>query len=337
MRTWKKPGILFVSGLILIILVLPTLIVIPFIGSNAEQQAQPVVATPTESAQGNTLADNPALMVSVLRSQTEEVDEVPLELYVARVVASEMPADFELEALKAQALAARTYIVQYLSNDDSSQVTDTVNHQVYKNDEELRVAWGTDYDWKMSKIEQAVSETKGEIITYQEKPITAAFFSTSNGYTENSEDYWPNKIPYLRSVESPWDAESPKYVDQQVFTKQQIEDKLEVAITSNQPALSNISKTDSERVSTVTIGGKSFTGREIREALALNSSDFSVKYKNEHIIFTTKGYGHGIGMSQYGANGMAQEGNSYQDIVAHYYKDVKISQIDSYLPKLASK
>ncbi|MYL34241.1 stage II sporulation protein D [Pontibacillus yanchengensis] len=342
MKRWKGPGLIFISTLVTIILVLPTLIVVPFIGSNKEEQVMPVSTNEVATEQDFNLAEGSSLDVAVLRSSSNQVDEVPLEVYVSRVVASEMPADFELEALKAQALAARTYIVRYLTNEKATleggaHVTDTIKHQVYKNDEELRTIWGTDYDWKMNKIEQAVAKTQGEVLTYKEEPIFAAFFSTSNGYTENSEDYWPNEFPYLRSVESPWDAESPKYMDQKVFTKTEIEAGLQVSVSADEPILSNVKKTESERVSEVTVGGKTFTGREIREALDLKSSDFTVKYKNDHIIFTTKGYGHGVGMSQYGANGMAQEGKTYEEILSHYYQGIAISKVDDFLPKIAAK
>nr|WP_156965220.1 stage II sporulation protein D [Pontibacillus litoralis] len=331
----NKSLFLFIGVLMAIILIIPTIIVVPFTGASKDQSEKP--NEPKSKQQEINLLEASEVNVSVMRSQKDTVEDVPLEVYVSRVVASEMPADFELEALKAQALAARTYIVQYLSHEDGANVTDTVQHQVYKNDEELRKIWESDYEWKMDKIEQAVKETAGEILTYNNQPITAAFFSTSNGFTENSEDYWPNEIPYLRSVESPWDKQSPKYNHQQVFTTEQLEQALGLQLSENAPLLSNMKKTESNRVSEVTIGNKTFTGREIRESLQLQSTDFSVEQKNDHVIFTTKGYGHGIGMSQYGANGMAQEGKSYEEIVKHYYNGIDIAKVNDHLPKLASK
>src|SRR5699024_4711449 len=135
----------------------------------------------------------------------EKVEDVPLETYVSRVVASEMPIEFEMEALKAQALAARTYVVDVMMHDDedgddSALITDTTDNQVYHDDEQLKKQWGAEaYEKNMQKINQAVTETKGEILTYDDDPIFPAFFSTSNGYTENSEDYWESELPYLRS------------------------------------------------------------------------------------------------------------------------------------------
>ncbi len=151
-------------------------------------------------------------------------------------------------------------------------------------------------------------------MTYENTPITPAYFSTSNGYTEDSEDYWKNKVPYLRSVKSPWDKNTPKFMDQQIFALQEVEKKLGTDLPSIEQLSMEIARTDSNRVSKLTIGSDTYSGREVREALELRSSDFSIEKKNNHLIFTTKGFGHGIGMSQYGANGMAKEGKSYEKL-----------------------
>lgn len=339
-KRWKNPSILSLVFLFTVILIVPTLIVLPFVQSDNVEKAS--VNKKTEAAAVFNESSSP-FSVEVLRTQTEQVETVPLETYVARVVSSEMPAEFELEALKAQALAARTYVVNYMTHmeegslPEGSDVTDTIQHQVYKNEKELKSLWGADYNKKISKIKKAVAATKGEILTYDGNPITPAFFSTSNGYTENSEDYWKNKLPYLRSVESPWDKKSPKYLDQEVFTLEKVEQKLGVSIEAASDNVATMSRTESERVANITIGDKKFTGREVREKLGLRSSDFDIEQKNNHLIFTTKGFGHGIGMSQYGANGMAEEGKSYKDIVQHYYKGIKIDKVTSTVPKLAAK
>jgi len=332
---WKIPSVFFISALIMIILVVPTLIVIPF-GKEDQHEATPME---TKDAPAVELATSP-ISVSVMRDAYDEVEDVGLEEYVVRVVASEMPAEFEEEALKAQALAARTYIVNHkLYTDDSEEydVTDTVMHQVYKDDYELQKLWGSDYDWKINKITQAVNATQGEILTYDDAPITPAFFSTSNGYTENSEDYWEDELPYLRSVKSHWDEDSPKFKDQKTFTIEQIEEALAIELPHNEAFHIEVSRTDSERVDQLAMNGNELSGREVREKLELQSSDFSIKQRNNHLIFTTKGYGHGIGMSQYGANGMAEEGNSYQDIVKYYYKDIEISTVTDAAPALVSR
>lgn len=343
---WKLPSILFISGLMMIMLVVPALVVVAFGKDTANdvtatgKESKAELADDEEEEASQQADDEPSVSVAVMRSETEQVEDVDLEKYVAGVVASEMPADFEEEALKAQALTARTFIVNHLihqDNPDDSDVTDTVQHQVYNNEEDLRKQWGKDFNWKMDKITEAVAATDGEIITYDNDPITPAFFSTSNGYTENSEDYWDNELPYLRSVKSEWDEDSPKFLDQEVFPIGQVEEALNIDLPHSEAIPMEMNRTDSNRVSEFTIGDSSFSGREVREQLDLSSSDFTVEQKNDHLIFTTKGFGHGIGMSQYGANGMAKKGKSYQDIVEHYYKDIEVSSVSDTAPKLVSK
>ncbi|SDJ28177.1 stage II sporulation protein D [Salimicrobium halophilum] len=312
-----KRVILSVFGLYVVLLLIPTLVVLP---AADQKEAQPVSSEAEEGEE----------TVRVLRSDTDKVEEIPLEEYVTGVVASEMPVTFEMEALKAQALAARTYIMKHKASGstfEGADVTDTVQHQVYKDEQQLREIWKDDYEENRAKVEEAVQATKGEIITYKEEPITAAFFSTSNGYTENSGDYWEHDIPYLKSVISPWDKDAPTYLDQVTLTQSELMEKLTLPTFSASDI--ELSRTEGERVETMTIGEKTFTGRDIREKLGLKSSDFSIEQKGDHFIFTTRGFGHGVGMSQYGANGLASEGKSYKDIIAHYYSETKIEEISS--------
>lgn len=334
--TWKLLTTALFISLITIIIIIPTLIVAPFVKGNHDQQ----IVTDEQESGWDIEPDPSSLSVSVMRMNSEQVENVPLETYVTHVLASEMPAEFEMEALKAQGLAARTYIVNHLlhqNGEDDADITDSTAHQVYKNEDELREQWGTQYEEKMEKLQQAVESTKGEILTYNEKPITAAYFSTSNGFTENSEDYWDNEFPYLRSVQSPWDKDSPSFLDQKVMNIREVEKALEITLPHNSTISIDLSRTKGNRVKQLNISDHSFTGREIREKLDLKSSDFTIEQNNDHFIFTTKGYGHGIGMSQYGANGMAKEGKTYQEIVNHYYKDIEISTVEEIAPTLVAK
>lgn len=319
---WPVKTLIAVSLLLTLILVVPTIVVIPFI-----KQQDPIQAV-TEKL-NNTSEENvdeeETITVAVNRTKTEETDQVPLETYVVRVVASEMPTDFELEALKAQGLAARTYIVNHLMYQEDENISDGELDQVYKDETELRELWGEKYYANMEKITEAVLATEGLIITYNDKPITAAYFSTSNGYTENSGEYWEHSLPYLKSVSSPWDEDSPKFLEQTIYTIEEVESLLDIDLQDKVEM--KLLRTDSGRVAQVIFGNNEFTGREVREKLRLPSSDFSIKRNDEHFVFTTKGYGHGIGMSQYGANGMAQEGKTYEEIIHHYYTDVKIQSI----------
>ncbi|MFF2092579.1 stage II sporulation protein D [Paenibacillus sp. NPDC058174] len=279
-------------------------------------------------------------IVKVYLMKEKRIERVPLEIYVRGVVAAEMPMDFELEALKAQAIAARTYIVRRLAFHDNSgmpssngakgaEVTDTVEHQVYVPLAELAKRWPEDKRKSYSeKLKQAVDQTKGRIITYDGEPIQAVFFSTSNGYTENSEDYWAQEIPYLRSVSSPWDKElSPRYKETIRFDLTEFYQKLGLESEgSGKPAIRVINKTAGGRIGELIVGKKRLTGREVREKLGLASSQFIWTIKGDSIAFTTYGYGHGVGMSQWGANGMAKTGVKAEDILAHYYSGTKVEQ-----------
>jgi stage II sporulation protein D len=340
-----KPFIVLATVLFTITLLIPALLVLPFsegrvngkLGENL--QASGSKAVPVDSSQLESSVE-----VAVYRMSQKQIDEIPLERYVVGVVASEMPADFELEALKAQALTARTYIVRQLTNSnplgvpEGANVTDTETHQVYKSEEDLKKIWKpNEYEWKLHKIKEAVIATKGQILTYDGTPIDSTFFSTSNGFTENSEDYWSNTYPYLRSVESPWDVkESPKFNNQVIMTVSEFEGKLGVKVSGNK--IGEITeRTEGNRVAKVNINGKTLSGKEIREKLELKSSDFSWVRKGSQIVISTKGNGHGVGMSQYGANGMAKEGKTYDQIVKHYYQGVTISPADKHLTTITAK
>lgn len=327
------------AALIFITLLIPTMLVLPF----KEETVSGKLSEGKGNSEKTVATSEPSVLVAVYRADKREIEEFPLETYVVGVVASEMPVAFELEALKAQALAARTFIVKQMMTDkkvglpEGAVVTDTELHQVFKNNDELKNIWGKDYRWKIEKITEAVKATAGQILTFEGEPITAQFFSTSNGFTENSEAYWENAFPYLTSVASPWDKASPKFYDKKIFSIAQFEKMLGVKVNED-GELGNVSeRTPGNRIGKVTLGGKVFTGREVREKLQLQSADFQLARKGDHIVVETKGYGHGVGMSQYGANGMAIEGKQYEEIVKHFYKGVEISKADSLLTKLMVK
>lgn len=291
--------------------------------------------------------------VRVYLSDTRQVESIALEQYVRGVLAAEMPSSFELEALKAQAIAARTYIMRRLLAQDTSgapegaDVTDTVSHQAYKPLAEMKRLPKE----AAAKLNRAVEETQDQIITYEGKPIMAAFFSTSNGYTENSEDYWGNPVPYLKSVASPWDERvAPRFAESTTYKVDALLSELGVSAqalklqsgggTSSKSgsvqAIRNqlriLSRTAGKRVGQVQVGTEQFTGREIREKLRLRSSAFDWSMVDGNLVITTYGFGHGVGMSQYGAQGMAKEGATAEQIVKYYYKGVKVDKAS----KLAS-
>ncbi|QAY68572.1 stage II sporulation protein D [Paenibacillus protaetiae] len=276
-------------------------------------------------------------IVRVYLTKEKRIESVPLETYVKGAVAGEMPIDFEPEALKAQAIAARTYIVRRLEKNDRSgvpvagaDVTDTEQHQMYVPLSRLGSNWPeAQREADLAKLSKAVEDTKGLVVAYGDEPIEAVFFSTSNGYTENSEDYWQESIPYLRSVASPWDKElSPAYKETVTFTLSDFYSKLGIspAGKSKSPAIKVLKWTDGKRIAEVRIAGREFSGREVREKLELASAQFAWKVKGDSIVITTYGSGHGIGMSQWGADGMAKEGRSAEQILAYYYTGTKVEQ-----------
>jgi len=298
---------------------------------------------------GSEAADPDQRPVRVYLTHTGQVETLPLEEYVTGVLAAEMPADFELAALKAQAIAARTFIVRRLAAGDTSgvpggsaDVKDTVEHQAYVSSDSLK-AWKNDGRGKdLQKLQQAVELTRGIIMTYQGNPITAAFFSSSGGYTENSEDYWSDQVPYLRSVSSPWDIRLDPHNKE---TAQISVNELFAKLGQSVPALPAagrsgvdtsklfqvLSVTTGGKVKDIRIGDKTYSGREIREKLELRSSQFSMELDGTEVKITTYGSGHGVGMSQWGANGMAKQGYTTTQILKHYYTGISFNQVSDVL------
>lgn len=246
--------------------------------------------------------------------------EIELEEYIVGVVASEMPSSFELEALKAQSVASRSFVVSrnYLVDDSTSS-------QVYKDENELKLLFGEEYNERITKVKEAVEATRGEVLYYNDQVINALFFSTSNGQTVNSQDYYTNELPYLQAVSSEWDLKVNENAVVETFYS--FADLRKLLGISGSINISIVSRYDNHRVKSVKVNDKSYTGRELRELLVLRSTDFTVSKQKDGYIFKTIGFGHGVGMSQYGAQGMALEGYSYTDILEHYYNNVEIKKL----------
>lgn len=264
-------------------------------------------------------------VVRVYREDTGNINTVPIEEYVVGVLAGEMPIEFELEALKAQAVAARSYVMMQMERNMSKEydVVDTVTNQVYLDKTHLMSVWRESYTDNINKIKMAVLTTKGEYISYDGKVAEALFFSTSPGVTENSEEIFTNKVAYLRSVESHWDEISPVYTSNVTFPLNEFYNKLGIDYSDTINIIIT-EKTSTGRIKKIKINNKELTGNYICSKLGLRSTYFEIIQDGTKVIIKNKGYGHGVGMSQYGAQGMAKEGYNYQDILKHYYTGIEI-------------
>lgn len=250
----------------------------------------------------------------------KETISIPLEEYVIGVVGGEMPASFELDALKAQAIASRTYVINHLEKYDT--ISNTINDQVYLTEEELKEKWKDKYEYYYNKIKEAVDSTENMIMTYDNKPIKAYYYSKSNGYTESSFNVFNEVNNYLIVTPSPWEK---NIIDTKTITKEEFCNKL--SISCKEITINNIKKDESNRIETIMINNKTYKGTQVRKLLNLKSTDFEIEIQNNKLEITTKGYGHGVGMSQYGANEMAKLGYSYDDILKYYYKNTEINNI----------
>lgn len=256
-----------------------------------------------------------------IKVKVEKINqEIDLEEYIIGVVAGEMPALFESEALKAQAIASRTYLVNRLLN--NSNITGTISDQVYITEEEMKEKWHNDFDKYYLKIKEAVNSTRSQIMLYNNEPIKAYYYSMSNGYTESSLNVFNEQNDYLNIIESPFDEDNSY---EQVFERDVFCTKL--SINCDEISISNVKKDASERISYITINNQTFTGVDIRKKLSLRSTDFNIEEIDNLVKITTKGYGHGVGMSQYGANNMAKLGYSYEEILKYYYQNIEINSI----------
>ena len=257
-------------------------------------------------------------LITVYRTNGDVIN-IGLTEYLVGVVAGEMPASFPMEALKAQAVVARTYTMKSLQI--GRKLTDSTSTQVYKDNNQLRNLWGKDYDRYYQRIYDAVTSTDNICVYYNGNYIDAVYHSTSNGYTEDAVNVWGNSIPYLQTVASTWDQNVSSYL--KTITKEE-SDIISILGLENLDEIQILERNNSGRVEKVQVGNKIFSGVELRNMLGLRSTDFEIIKDNNIITITTKGYGHGVGMSQYGAKGMAEQGYSYREILNHYYTNVNI-------------
>ena len=247
------------------------------------------------------------------------VEDMELEAYVTCAVLGEMPASFEAEALKAQAVVARTYALRRFSlqqkHEGGAVCTDYACCQAFCTAQEYLSKGNTQQD--LDKISQAVSQTQSQVLKYDTQLIEATYFSCSGGRTEDAVAVWGQDIPYLRSVDSPGEEEAAHYIDTVTFTVSELEQALETDLEGNW--LGAVSYTDGGGVDTITIGATEYKGTQLRQLLGLRSTAFVMTAVGDTVTVTTKGFGHRVGMSQYGADAMAVSGSTYDEILAYYY------------------
>lgn len=296
---------------------------------------------PSEPTQAPTEAPSSALRTSylVLDTSTGEVLTVPVREYVIGALCAEMPISFEPEALKAQAVAAHTYAerqaaVSEAYPDDSLQgahfSNDSSRYQAYYTEAQLQEVFGERYEACYAKAAAAVDAVLGEILTYEEQPIIAAFHAMSGGMTESAAHVWGTEVAYLTSVESLSDTEAPLYEQTVEIPAEEAAEKLAAAHTGLELGedgsswFTDAQVSEAGTVLQMTVGRSIFTGQELREIFGLRSAVFEVAYADGVFTFTTRGYGHGVGMSQYGANAMAKDGKDYREILAYYYPGAEL-------------
>lgn len=270
----------------------------------------------------NSTTNSSVSEITVYRSNGSVIN-LNMTDYLIGVVSSEMPASFNLEALKAQSVLARTYALK--AKQTGKKLTDTVNTQSYIDIDQMKNKWGNSFNTYYNKIKNAVENTNGEYLSYNGNYIEALYHSTNNGKTESSLDVFGNYYPYLISVSSEYDKNASSYLRTINMPLDTISNKLGLSL-NNDSVISILSYTDGGNIKEININGNNFSGKKVRELLGLRSADFDISISDNNANITTRGYGHGVGMSQYGANGMANAGYSYKDILSHYYPGTTLTK-----------
>ena len=277
--------------------------------------------------------------IKVYLTKEKKIVEVPIEDYVKSVVSSEMLASFDNEALKAQAIAARTFVasrkIKACPNANGGDVCDSTHCQVYVNKDEKIKLWGDKGNEYWDKISKAVDATAGKVLSFNDELVLyPQFFSTSSGNTENSVDVFSNAIPYLVSVKSEGENIAPKYETEFTFSIDEFINKINsvyvdagLTTSSLNENIEILTRSEAGGVKEIKFGGQTVKGTEFRISFGLSSTNFEYSIDGNNIVFKCKGYGHGVGMSQWGANVMGKNGAKYDEILKHYYTGVDIKNL----------
>lgn len=302
------------------------------------------ISEPQDGQAGGSVSNGGTDSLKVLDFTSGQVIELSLRDYVTGAVLAEMPASYHEEALKAQAVAARTYAVrqrekQRISPDPELMGADISNdstkYQAYFTPEQAKAFYGVGYEAYLEKVSAAVDSTGSDVLVYEGEPIVAAFHSTSGGKTESAETVWGSPVEYLVPADSSEDEKSPSYLEEKVFTEAELKARLETSLDGTELEgdpeswLKIEERSESGTVIKMTAGGSELSGADFRQIFSLRSANFTVEYSAKSGTFsvTTKGSGHGVGMSQYGANAMANGGSDYREILLHYYNGAEIANM----------
>lgn len=344
-----KKVLIYLLSFILIIFIIPAFLTKRTTPTNSKKeterqlqdnnQQEQTTENQTEISNKNTYNYSKYGTISLLHKKTGEVEQVKLDEYLCNVVSAEMPATFEQEALKAQAIVARTYTIYKILNkkhDNADICDDSTCCQAWISKDDRLAKWEENQresNWQ--KICSAVNETSGKIITYENKPIDAFFHSNSGGITEVPVNVWGGTgYPYLQSVETSGENTYTQYASEVTLSQEELINKLkekysDISIDfTNSDDIKILEYTESTRVKTVKFGNHEISGVEARTLFGLKSTNFEISRDGNNIKFSVKGYGHGVGMSQTGADSMAKNGSRAEEIIKHFYTGVEITEVN---------
>lgn len=338
-----KKIILYFLGFTILFFIAPAICTVNMSDENIQETVSSEEKNQDNSEEN--LTDNDTTKYStikLLHSNTGEVKELNIDEYLYGVVSSEMPANFEIEALKAQAVVARTYtIYQIINNSSKHENADICDNyaccQAWIDKDSRLEKWNkeeAESNW--NKIVDAVDSTTGKIVTYDGKPINAFFHANSGGVTESSLNIWGGvDYPYLKSVETSGEEGYTQYASQVIINQQELLEKIRTKYDDceinfeESNCIQILEYTTSGRVKTIKFGNKEIAGTEARTLLGLKSTNFTFSIEDKNITFSVTGYGHGVGMSQTGADALAKEGVKYEEIIKHFYTNVEIAELKS--------
>lgn len=320
---------------LLVVFLLVVVIGIPWLLVQPGEPGDPAAPAPVGAL------DRLDVPVRIFHKETNTVITLPLEEYVAGVVAAEMPASFAPEALKAQAVASRTYAVVHMrlfggggcpKHPEADVCSDPAEGQAWASQDTLRRRWGgARYPAYWRKVREAVTQTRGLIVVYANRPIEAVFHAASGGRTEDAKWVWGRAVPYLQSVPSPGESAARYQAARVAFSLSDLAARTSVPLNEittlkgqGKPTVAILGRTPSGRVAKARIGRKEFTGKEVRQMLGLNSTMFNWRLSGNNLEVSADGYGHGVGMSQYGADALARQGMDYVAIIRYYYRGTQV-------------